>query len=390
MADRLAYASFKPLKAKGTDAVGTPLLAGAARTVLGWSKSAPVIPVAPAADTMFGPRGVCLHPDGSFWVSDTGHHRMLGWRRRPEQDGTAADILVGQLDFGREGRNAKGTPGPTTLNVPAGLCAWGEGIAIADSWNHRVLLWRRTPSHHNQRPDFMLGQADFAGNLPNRGAPQPDASALYWPSGVAEIDGRLLVADAGNRRVLIFDRPRADGAAATIILGQPDPTTRDENAGAAVSAMGMRWPHAIASWSGHLAVADAGNNRVMLWRGMPERGFVPCDAVLGQSDPTGCDHNRAGYYPSASALNMPYGLAVAGSHLVVADTANSRLLGFADSDRPDAERLAGQPDFASKGDNRWGLAGRDTLCWPYGIAAADGLLAIADSGNNRVMLWDLA
>ena len=55
-----------------------------------------------------------------------------------------------------------------------------------------------------------------------------------------------------------------------------------------------------------------------------------------------------------------------------------------------AERLTGQPDFASKGDNAWGLPGRDTLCWPYGLSVLGRRVAIADSGNNRVLLWDLA
>jgi hypothetical protein len=55
-----------------------------------------------------------------------------------------------------------------------------------------------------------------------------------------------------------------------------------------------------------------------------------------------------------------------------------------------ADRLTGQRDFASKGDNGWGAARRDSLCWPYGLSVRDELVAIADSGNNRVMLWPLA
>ena len=46
--------------------------------------------------------------------------------------------------------------------------------------------------------------------------------------------------------------------------------------------------------------------------------------------------------------------------------------------------------FEAKGDNRWSAAARDSLCWPYGVAASAGTLAIADSGNNRVLLWDVA
>ena len=107
----------------------------------------------------------------------------------------------------------------------------------------------------------------------------------------------------------------------------------------------------------------------------------------------GLDHNRAAYYPTASTLNMPYGLAVQDHRLVVADTANSRLVGF-DKDSlaigGAAARLAGQRDFTEKGDNRWGPPARDSLCWPYGVAACEDTLIVADSGNNRVLVWEAA
>ena len=77
-----------------------------------------------------------------------------------------------------------------------------------------------------------------------------------------------------------------------------------------------------------LFVADAGNNRVMVWRGWPRASGQPCDFVLGQPDFSGQDHNRCAYYPTAAAMNMPYGLCVAAKRLIVADTANSRLVGF--------------------------------------------------------------
>jgi hypothetical protein len=97
------------------------------------------------------------------------------------------------------------------------------------------------------------------------------------------------------------------------------------------------------------------------------------------------------YYPSAQALNMPYAVATLGERLVVADTANSRLLGFSSSTTGEsADRLIGQPDFAAKGDNRWGIAQRDTMCWPYGLSSRGSVLAVADSGNNRVLIWDAA
>jgi hypothetical protein len=166
--------------------------------------------------------------------------------------------------------------------------------------------------------------------------------------------------------------------------------TRDENAGGDVSAFSMRWPHGIALWSGHLVIADAGNNRLMLWGRWPTAFGSPCSSVLGQADATGHDHNRGDYYPTDQALNMPYAVASAGDRLVVADTANSRLLSWSSPESEAADRLAGQPDFAAKGDNRWGLPVRDSLCWPYGLSVRGSTLAIADSGNNRVLIWGLA
>jgi len=352
-------------------------------------------PIRPGAATLFGPRGACLAgPNGPLFVSDTGHHRLLVWNAVPEADGAPADLVIGQQDFAHEGRNAKGEPGPATLNVPTGIAAAEGVVAVADAWNHRVLIWHGYPETSNRPADVVLGRADFADTAANRGNDQPAADTLFWCYGVAIADGRLLVADTGNRRVLVWEEiPMKNGAPADLVLGQKDFTTRDENAGGEAGALGMRWPHGIAFADGSLFVSDAGNNRVMVWRGFPATDGQDCDYVLGQADFAGLDHNRAHYFPTAATLNMPYGIAVLGDRLAVADTANSRLLGF---DRGDlamgaaASRLAGQLGFAEKGDNRWGVATRDSLCWPYNVSAVSDTLVVADSGNNRVLLWKAA
>jgi hypothetical protein len=67
--------------------------------------------------------------------------------------------------------------------------------------------------------------------------------------------------------------------------------------------------------------------------------------------------------------------------LAVADTANNRVSLFASPPRDGAavpaDAVIGQTGFAANGENEWGLhLRRDRL-------------AIADSGNNRVMIWSL-
>ena len=240
----------------------------------------------------------------------------------------------------------------------------------------------------------MLGQADFHSGLANRGAETPGRDTLNWCYGVAIAAGGLIVADTGNRRVLLWNEiPFADGAPADLVLGERDFATRDDNTGQGCGPRGMRWPHAAAAAGDMLFVSDAGNNRVTAWRSWPAANGAPCGFVLGQADATRGDPNRGAYYPAAGGMNMPYGLCVAGERLLVADTANSRLVGYDLADigaRAFATRLAGQRAFDEKGENRWGAATRDSLCWPYGVAACDGVVAIADSGNNRVLLWEAA
>lgn len=384
------------LRVEPDQKMATPFLVkGGGRVILGGSEGPDGMaqPIVPAPDSMFGPRGACI-PDsnGPLFACDTGHHRLLIWRQVPITDHTPADLLIGQPDFTREGRNAKGEISAATLNVPTGVSAANGVLAVADAWNHRVLLWHGYPDTNNRPADVVLGQVDFTSGLANRGGDTARADSLNWCYGVAIIDNHLLIADTGNRRVMVWNEiPQRNGVAADVVLGQPNFTTRDENAGEDAGGLGMRWPHGITVVDPMLLVADAGNNRVMVWRNWPKANGLPCDFVLGQPDLAGRDHNRAAYYPTAGAMSMPYGITVLGKRLIVADTANSRLLGFETDTLAmggTASGFAAQLDFTAKGDNRWGNAERDSLCWPYSVASCNTTVVIADSGNNRVLLWD--
>lgn len=117
-----------------------------------------------------------------------------------------------------------------------------------------------------------------------------------------------------------------------------------------------------------LVVADTGNHRVLIWHEAPERDEQPCDVVLVQPGPFSD-----------------------GPALAVADTANNRILLWDRlADRPvgqAATAVLGQPEFGPNGENHWTGVTRDSLRWPYGLSLAGRRLAIADSGNNRVVIW---
>lgn len=384
--------------------VHQPLLHSEPLVVLGADRVPPLIPdaVRPDRQTCFGPRGAMLaSPSGPLWVCDTGHHRLLGWRRLPGTDRAPADWVIGQADFGQEKRNGGRAPSAYSFNVPTGICRLGtSGLAVADAWNHRVLVWRALPERSNVSADVVLGQADFSGTQANRGRQGPSAETLFWPYGVGWCNGWLFVADSENRRVLGWKGiPERNGQPADLVLGQPDFDQRDENRGSTPDAGSMRWPHAVCWWSAStsLCIADAGNSRILMFQGVPREHGAVADRVLGQQDWAAVDHNQSSYLPRASTLNMPYGLSAAGDWLLCADTANSRLLGYHVADArtgANARALFGQIDFTHKGDNRWQPAATDSVCWPYAVStSAEGgekRVVIADSGNNRISVWELA
>lgn len=379
---------------------GQPLLAPQGpRVLLGGHDPMLSGGVKPSASALFGPRGACLvEPQGPLWVADTGHHRLLGWEKAPTRGDEPADWVLGQPDFSAEGRNAgQADASALTMNVPVGICTWeGRGLVVADSWNNRVLIWRERPCASGVAPDLVLGQADFIGQQPNRGAQGCAADTMHWPFQVMVHQGRLYVADTGNRRVLIWRQmPTRSGQPADLVLGQAHLEERSDNGGLEADDRSMRWPHDLALWRGNLVVTDAGNNRVMLWDGLPDQDYAPCAVILGQPDARGVDHNQGRYWPNASCVNMPYAVAATDQRVLVADTANSRLLGW----RPQgeamvtgsaAQELTGQRHFGTKGDNRWGLVERDSLCWPYGLQVLGSTVVVCDTGNHRVMLWELA
>lgn len=391
--------AFRPNTPAGINAVpGAECLVAPSgpAIVLGQPPSADALaqPIVPSRCALFGPRGAAINvATGGLAIADTGHHRLMIWHEWPKGDHAKAAIQIGQPDFGTEGRNGKRSVGAATLNVPTGVATDGQILAVADAWNHRILIWKDWPSHSNQPADLVLGQRDFVSNAANRGGAVSSAT-LNWCYGLSLAEGKLLVADTGNRRVLIWNRlPEENGQPADIVVGQKDFECRDENAGEGASAVGMRWPHSIVMDNGRLLITDAGNNRVMVWDEMPDAPGAPCDFILGQRSFVDIDHNRGRYLPDECALNMPYGLCTAGPWLIAADTANSRLVAWrraAVRMGAPATGLAGQSNFAAKGDNRWQAPTRDSLCWPYAVNAARGSLAVVDSGNNRVALWELA
>lgn len=344
---------------------------------------------APTPAQMYAPRGIFMD-DRRLIVADTGNHRLLIWQQLPICDQQPADIVLGQPDFYTEGPNAAGRGPEKGLHLPTGVAVIENRLVVADSWNHRVLIWNEVPSTSDVAPDYVVGQATLSDVDKNRGG-EVSAVGLYWPFGLGYVNGWFYVTDTGNRRVLGWAGLPQPDQPPDIILGQDAPDLGLENRGTGVAANTFRWPHAVTGNAETLYIADAGNHRVLGWS-LPLPADRPAELVLGQPD-----FNQAAEWPygkqSPQALRFPYALSLSGETLAVADTANNRVLLWrnvpANGCFHPAEAVIGQPDFSANGENRWKAVERDTLCWPYGLHLHNNLLAIADSGNNRVMIWQV-
>ncbi len=342
----------------------------------------------PTASQMYAPRGVWT--DGErVVVADTGNHRVLIWHSMPTADGAPADVVIGQPDFSSEGPAAACGDTERGLNLPTGVAVLDGDLVVADAWHHRLLAYRGIPEENFAAPVRILGQEDPHAVEPNRGG-EPSLQTLYWPFGFAVVAGNFWVADTGNRRVLGWfgaDFPDIDRPA-DILLGQDSADARADNRGG-TAADSFRWPHAVAGDARTLYVADAGDHRVLGWS-PPPLADAPASLVLGQAGMSVTDEfkNRP---QGAERLRFPYAVVSDDERLLVADTSNNRILIWHDlprtADVPLPDTVLAQPDMDANGENRWTAVADDTLCWPYGLSLAGDLLAVADSGNNRVMFW---
>ncbi len=264
---------------------------------------------------------------------------------------------------------------------------------MADAWNHRVLIWHSLTGRHGQPADVVVGQPTFENNEPNVSglSAYPSAQSLYWPYGVCSDGISLWIADTGNRRVLFFERiPMENFQAADRVVGQISFEEREYDPQNAI------WPYSVKiSTDGALSITDTQYYRVLLWKDR-ERAFNhAADCILGQPDFEGNGQNQYRLGPANNTLNWCYDSCFFQQGIWVADTGNSRLLNWANwplTHNAPADRLIGQPDFEINGESSLHMAGRqnNAMYWPFAISTYEHWLIAADTGNHRILFYQLA
>ncbi len=282
-----------------------------------------------------------LQSDGThLFISDYMSNRVLVWNSIPTTDNQPADLVLGQPTFtastASNGPNTVACGGSAganacSMNGPRGVFSDGTRLAVADTGGSRVLFWNSIPTSTQQNASIVLGQSTVTGQSANNGpntvacggAAGLNACSLNGPSGVLIAASHLLVSDAGNNRILIWNTiPTATGQAANVVLGQTNFFANASNNGG-ISAGTLNDPAEL-SWDGtHLYVSDQANQRVLVWNGIPTSNGQLANAVFGQASFT---TSGTGLPPiSGSTMNWTFGIASDASRLFISESHMDRV-----------------------------------------------------------------
>ena len=169
----------------------------------------------------------------------------------------SGDILLSGYDFNNSG-------GATKLNHPVSISANLGKLAVTDRFNNRVLIWNTIPSS-NVPPDLVLGQPNFTTHNSGTGL-----SNMDFPGQVSITpDGKVLVADSDNNRVLVWTTfPTSSGQAANYAI----PVTNYVN-------FGDSWPWGVWSDGTKVIITATVAKAILFWNSFPDATTSP-DVVL--------------------------------------------------------------------------------------------------------------
>ncbi len=288
-------------------------------------------------------------------VADTDNNRVLIWNSIPASNGANADIVLGQDDFTSVRQpivvDAKSFRGPQGVWLQNGR------LYVADTQNHRVMIWNSVPAQNNQPADIVLGVPDYTTNPdPTLGGPSetPTSSNLLNPVSVSSDGVRLYVTDLGHNRVVIWNdiNSLSTNKPFDVVVGQPDTVSSNSNNSSALCASNgtdssnnptypvrcagtLNFPRFALSDGTRLFVADGGNDRVLVWNKIPNSNGAAADAVLGAPDMFSDVNTDASslFNPnfvqsSSDTIRTPTSLAWDGTNLYVADPSDRRVLVF--------------------------------------------------------------
>ncbi|WP_444937133.1 Ig-like domain-containing protein [Microbulbifer sp. JMSA004] len=242
----------------------------------------------------------------------------------------------------------------------------------------------------NEIPSSNGTSADFAIGVDSLDSSDSsdDRKTLQTPIQASINDGKLVVSQAeGERRISLYNQVPMDGTAAPeVVLG---PWGKGDEGCDSFSTLAS----AIIV-DGKIIAVDEVNSRVLVWNSIPTEDNTIASLAIGQPTLESCaantdlDGNSGG--PTAQNLAYPSAVWSDGDKLAILDSENNRILlwnEFPTENYAAADVVLGQENFrvAEWPDN----ATEKDLLYPWlGIWSNGIQLFVTDTENNRVLIWD--
>src|SRR5579875_2505889 len=129
-------------------------------------------------------------------VADTVSHRVLVWRDASSPRAAKGPDVI----LGRSNPDEAAISGSTLVD-PVSVVFDGKHLFVGDASLHRILVWNSLPSSDAQPADAVLGQPTLT-SLTADDVPGPDT--ISQPAALASDGTNLYVADTVDHRILVF------------------------------------------------------------------------------------------------------------------------------------------------------------------------------------------
>ena len=285
-----------------------------------------------------------------------------GW-----SNGQGARLIIGQTNPTRQDP----VPSQTVLGAVGGVAIAADRLFVADgnrvgagSISNRALIYENLsgfiPELDDELPQgnpcpICVGVADVVLGQEDFDSIGPGLQDGFQNVPAIASDGvRVAVADANNNRVLIWNSiPMLNGRPPDVVVGQPD----FENLLPGTSRETYRGPQAVWIDGGRLFVADTGNSRVLIYNSIPSSNGAGADIVVGQPDfdtRPEPDLTQSNVEPTVSGMLNPVSVTVSNGRMLVTDLGFNRVLIFntvPTQNTAPADIVVGQPDMESNRTN---------------------------------------
>jgi hypothetical protein len=327
--------------------------------------------------------GKVSYIDGKIYAPDGENARILVFNSAITGDGQAADYVIGQPSlFSQTIAHHQGNY-PSYSYVAESevyINSNGTDLQVSDIINNRILLFNSMPTSYSANHSTVIGQTNVNQRL--EGVQALTASALSNPTWSLKIGSKFIGVDSFGSRVLIWNSiPTTDNQAASNVIGQTNLTTLQHG----TTASRFTSPRCAATDGTKLFISDSPSHRILVWNSVPTTDNSSANFAIGQVNLTSGTSGT-----TASTMYGPSNIQIVGSKLFVADTGNNRILiwnTLPTASGSSANVAIGQPNLTSGTANNGGISA-STLSNPQGVFSDGTKLFVADTDNNRILVWN--